>query len=80
MHTNLVGQPIHNPIVILACDCGAVALQESPAKSDGQPVRWQKAAPAICPDCLARALRRERRPRGLCSPAPGFVPSILSVR
>ncbi len=70
----LVRQPTYNPIVILACACGAVALQESPAKSDAEPVRWQRPAPAICPDCLHRAIRRNR-PKRVCEPTELIMPA-----
>lgn len=60
-----------NPTVILACKCGAVALSEGPAKHHVQPVTWQQAAPAICPQCLSEALGQRRRERryALCQPS-----------
>ena len=65
-----IGQPIINPVIILACDCGKVCLHDAPAfVTPNHCHRWEKPAPALCPECMVRALRPpDRRPRRHCQP------------
>lgn len=51
-----------NTTLIVACECGKVAVVESPAKDANAPVKWTEARPGVCPECyrfdcfLAKAL------------------------
>ena len=50
------------PTTVIACDCGKVAVLESPRRAATDPVEWTKPRAGVCPNChrfdyfLAKAL------------------------